>query len=1146
MWIEYIKGSTFTRLHSTNLSEFADLMDSNIRNSLIKTLEEISLADSFDVIKRRLDYEVYTQSNRIIGIRINDAFRLVVDIRIINKTPVCFILPSIENHDYLKSVVERDDARLNLLNLIDERITQLPEEMQNIGTPLVPNFYYRGCPIILTAPQKNVSEHICGVVVIGAAGTGKTLTGAARFINSLQHGLHGMYISPSPILKEEMQRLISENSNLPSPPLFVTEEELLSNLEQLFTVPPRNSVDYSYFLNWFNEQQATAKKSGPNKGSSICSINVPYDLYVEFTQVLLQPGEDLAFSHLSLSTYQKLAPNKSYLPKVSRELVYQWFQRFMQGIPPDYVIPNVRAFELYQKTQDAKKMEALKQRLPIISTLFVDEFQKMESWILHLLFALLDEPKAGQWTMTGDLHQNTERLRKKPMEGVEQLLQQHGIHPESVYCILETVHRCPQKVCTLANTFLRIEKQLWGFDERAAAYGLTVDSNSALGSLSITKPGDRVSYQNTEISFANFVKTQPNILVLIPNEMDITVAKNLFGPHVMHVSGSEGIDAEQVVVYGFSKQGGLAEVARKLGGQLPEANSPLSYGRKSTSTSQSAHNCIKAIYTAVTRATKSVIFCDDEPAIFLSEIVNHTESDYLSAPTSQEGVTAEPEFSKHTLTWYDLINRYCETKTPEALAAAEGILLGDQICNNTEERLIMSSVCQFFTTILKSKAESLQRTAGIARKLENHEHRTKWLNLIKNSLDDQAIFLSMLEALESGAEPTFLNQRNSSPTAPLAQEPNSATTSAPSIPTHQTTIKPPAEAGKQENSLATINEEHNPVLCPPNDTPRGLTIEELDDFFGSVKDLLETDKYDLARDKILSVRDYHEFPVEMLVGCKDVCRQKLAKDLSPRLWEVYAMICYIQGSYPEAIKAFNCAYKSIKASDAETLVMRGNAYLWTENDKAALANYQLAQKQSPSAKLLTYIFLLQLEHSISEHEECLRSLNLHCRDNNPSRVRAIIYSITLNVILQQCDDGLRLYNNSHQLLWSTYPHCETLFKSRGLPEKQFNKKYEDQRSHLNSLRTDICELLLVHLITFFRKYQTPNATMEQVHDKYMQIHCNFELWRKAVWQAMKPLPNQRPASPHNASANLYCMFAHQPIDASMPVDLAYQMRKHKN
>lgn len=410
--------------------------------------------------------------------------------------------------------------------------------------------------IVFDADQEMVLEkafHERGMLLFGAGGTGKTEVA----IELLRRFRVGTYVTESAILCAAVNAKLGD---VPRDMIQVVDYFSLENQVCAIVAPelitskiPAN--EQSYFFQWYSNHLRTELKAQRIKGIS------PRELYVEMTRVIFQFDEELEAAYLSKEHYLSLHDLQSCFSCEQRSFVYAVFLSYKNSLEndPQFYEPHLRSFDILKAMIAYKnQFQGVSSPLDLCSmlTFLGDEIQLFHPFKLRILFELLIDPEKGNWILLGDMHQAISAYGPCAENQLMRVLQSMGIKQSMMNVVhLEKDYRNGVLIGGLGNLMLAAENTAWGSVSRFSAYGVDVSAATSTGELSVQPYSD---------VFAQSVRDNLNIAIIVPDDADIAAMQALFGGNVLPISCAGGLEWGRVVLVDFGRSESAVEWCRVL------------------------------------------------------------------------------------------------------------------------------------------------------------------------------------------------------------------------------------------------------------------------------------------------------------------------------------------------------------------------------------------------------------------------------------------------------------------------------------------------------------------------------------------------------------------------------------------------------
>lgn len=590
---------------------------------------------------------------------------LYVTVRINNK-PYMMIVGSIAHHDYQKhALTDRDtkDAALKTLaEIVLQKITEIEQTLPitESTTPLpatVPRS--RGNAIICNEDQGKARSYITTteqeVLLIGPAGSGKTLVFAEAFETLLNAQKGVVYLVPTQHLKALVKTTL-ENKDFSFEEMDIIPEEVILTLKDFLnrvisTIFEEAQQDFISTINdseikivfrkfmnqgerpltpalecadfcetWWKDIQKTLKK----KGNLSMLPNLKYtgkkikEVIAALTNLT---SEDLFTCFLRLMESDCVAEGYFFSKKecedlnfrLDPELVFELFKEYLKALEQKNHLYEPRLFakaiaKLLNTNRDQIE-PYLKVLMEDMEHLFIDEIQSFHSAFLELALSLSKIQYAA-----GDPNQG--RGKKALIATYQEKRARLGLK-EAARFKFEHTFRCPINHTEFSNVVLNSARKVFGsisdFEERLSKSG------KDMGSL---------SYKTTD-QFLQEKIPSGLILFIIPEEMreeqvpkEIRENRNFL---ILKALSAVGLENQTVVMYGFGDQYRVLfeGLDKALDGKYPSGHEEvLSAARPKNKDKEpdfdKERNAVHEIIIASSRAFHELVVVDNQLHCFFN------------------------------------------------------------------------------------------------------------------------------------------------------------------------------------------------------------------------------------------------------------------------------------------------------------------------------------------------------------------------------------------------------------------------------------------------------------------------------------------------------------------------------------------------
>lgn len=505
---------------------------------------------------------------------------------------VCLALEVIENHAYERSRFLRgavvDESRIEREPPADSQAPALGAE----ATPLRwlgpgrTQFELLDKPIVFDDAQDEAYRHPAPLVVIGAAGSGKTAVTLARLREAEGRVL---YVTLSAYLAQSARALHGALGfdNPKQDVDFLSYRELLETLH----VPPGREVTLPAFAAWCERHRQTLRLLGDLDAQA---------LFEEFRGVIgAQPA-----GPLSLAEYLALGTRQSLLNTAQRELAHGLFQRYRAWLAEAGLYDgNLVAHEW--------RVRIAEKQLPVYDFVVIDEVQDLTPVQLSLVLALLKAP--GQFILCGDSHQIV-HPNFFSWAALKTLFW-HGLAGDAAQrqplTLLQANFRNTRAVTALANRLLQVKQARFGSVDRESSF-LVRSTSAAAGEVRLLDADDRTLAQ---LDAATRQSARHAVIVL--RDEDKPAARQFFHtPLVFSVHEAKGLEYPHVLLFRLvsSQRQAYAQVCE--GVTLADLRGDeLDYRRARDKADKSLELYkfhVNALYVAMTRAVETLTLVEQD------------------------------------------------------------------------------------------------------------------------------------------------------------------------------------------------------------------------------------------------------------------------------------------------------------------------------------------------------------------------------------------------------------------------------------------------------------------------------------------------------------------------------------------------------
>ncbi len=541
--------------------------------------------------------------------RLNRTDRLLFTLYKSGKHTYALILEHIKNHAYEKSRFLKRGVRINeqlIPNLnaqqIDEsKLVTLPHLAQHTS-----RFHLLQKPIAFDETQQHVYSLSTPIIVIGTAGSGKTL-----LLLEKMKKFHGevLYVTQSSYLARHSQNLYFANqyTSKHQTPVFLSFQELLDSI----AVPSSNAVTYHDFRNWFAKRlNASLIKDG-------------HALFEEFRGVIT--GSNIDSAYLSRASYLSLGVKECIFPDNQRNDVYDLFERYLDFLRVNNQYdPNIVSFNYLTKVK--KKYDYV----------VVDEVQDISIIQLHLIMSFLTQP--DRFLLCGDANQivypnffswaRIKSLFLATHDRPQPNLSGEG-EATTLTQVLNTNYRNSLNIINLANKLLRLKNWRFGSIDKDSHHemkrsGLSSDDSSGDDSGNIAfLPSD----QNTLMDIDEKTHASKKFaVVVLYDEMKPAAAEYFQTPLIFSIQECKGLEYENVILFNLVSSASEHFKTISTGVTTDILDNPMRYARNKDKTDKALEKYkffINALFVAVTRAQVNLYWLEEETEHPLLNLLRH-------------------------------------------------------------------------------------------------------------------------------------------------------------------------------------------------------------------------------------------------------------------------------------------------------------------------------------------------------------------------------------------------------------------------------------------------------------------------------------------------------------------------------------------
>ena len=509
--------------------------------------------------------------------KLNDSHRLLFQIASFQGEKILLIVEIILNHNYQGSsflkgaqICEED-----FISVANEEISRDATELRYLNKNST-TFHYLGKPISFNQQQENLFIEPFPLIVIGSAGSGKTVLTLEKL--KLLSG-HVLYVSLSPYLVEASRRLFESSS----PDTDRLEVEFLSFAELLASVrvPEGREISFTDFNTWCTSQDAFAKKNTRK-------------IFEEFRGVLSGGGS--TGGPLSREEYKQLGVKQSIFLSEERSKVYSIFERYLAWLP------SAGRYDTTILAHNYK--EKIKERY---DSVVVDEVQDFTVPQLQLILGGLKDKRS--FVLCGDSNQIVHPNFFSWSRVKSFFYSNQDANTPDIIHIMTNNFRNAKRITKAANRLLQIKQHRFGSIDKESNYLVNAISSTE-GKTHLVSHHD---YNLSKLNEASIESTKFAVLVL-DDSLKEQARKHFETPLVFSIHEAKGLEYQKVILFSFVSsavkefQGIAGDLTREI------LERELKYGRAKDKTDKSLETLkfyINALYVGITRALEEVYLVEE-------------------------------------------------------------------------------------------------------------------------------------------------------------------------------------------------------------------------------------------------------------------------------------------------------------------------------------------------------------------------------------------------------------------------------------------------------------------------------------------------------------------------------------------------------
>jgi len=494
---------------------------------------------------------------------------------------VAFALEIIEKHAYERSRFLRgatvDEAKLDPIG--EDALAVTPEELTYVH-PSRARFHFVGKPITFDDAQDALYRHPVPLVLVGAAGSGKT----AVLLEKLRVlGAAGdvAYVTQSAWLADAARSLYGARAGGDDDEHardFLSFRAFLESIQ----VPRGRVVTARDFRELFDRHGRALK------------FTDAHACFEELRGVIAAEPE----GPLSLEAYLALGPRQSLYSSDQRPHIHALFQKYVTWLGEA---------GLYDTNLVAHAYAPLV--VPRYEAIVIDEVQDFTNAELSLL--LRASKRAGAFVLSGDAHQIVHPNLFSWSKLKSLFFREEALAKDEI-AFLSASYRNARRVTEVANALLKVKWARFGSVDRESN-ALTRPASDTPGTVAgiVASPSALAELSD---KIRGSVRTA---IVVLREEHKADASRALRTPLVFSVHEAKGLEYETVILYGMLGQEPAAY--RELcAGVAPEdlVRDELDYRRgkdKSDRSLEAYKFFANALYVALTRAVENVVVVETDP-----------------------------------------------------------------------------------------------------------------------------------------------------------------------------------------------------------------------------------------------------------------------------------------------------------------------------------------------------------------------------------------------------------------------------------------------------------------------------------------------------------------------------------------------------
>ena len=569
------------------------LLYNEIRPEEIPGLEKLTYYLKHDDFRSA---DVKKLDNTLYCARLNRADRLLFSLYKSGKHTYALILEHIKNHAYEKSRFLKRGVKIN------EQLIPVTKQMNHSKLATLPyleqqtsHFHLLDKPIAFDQAQQQIYQLPTPIIIIGTAGSGKTLLLLEKMKN-----LHGkiLYVTHSSYLAQYSQSLYFSNqySNPRQTTSFLSFQDLLDSI----SVQPGKPVTYKAFRKWF----AKHLKATP--------IQDAHAVFEEFRGVIT--GSNIQNAYLSKHAYLSLGIKESIFTGDERHYVYDLFERYLDFLSSTHRYDhNIVSFEFLSRKKGS------------YDYVIVDEVQDFSITQLQLIIHQLSNP--DHFLLCGDSNQivypnffSWSKIKSHFLKS--QLNSPRKTTPLTQ--ILNTNYRNSTQVIEVSNKLLRLKNWRFGSIDKDSHYEME-STGVSTGRINFLSTNNKTL---KDINQKTYTSKKYAVIVLY-DEMKAVAAEYFHTPLIFSIKECKGLEYENIILFNLVSCASQSFKEISQGVTASILNDPIRYARNKNKADKSLEKYkffVNALFVAITRTQTNLFWIEDDIRHPLLRLLNPATS----------------------------------------------------------------------------------------------------------------------------------------------------------------------------------------------------------------------------------------------------------------------------------------------------------------------------------------------------------------------------------------------------------------------------------------------------------------------------------------------------------------------------------------